>query len=135
MDFCQTPIQGQTWLLTLFSRSNNNHKKKKNDPHPNSPRRGGARGLKFCMRPSVTKRIRLHPLTNSDSSPQLFKINPSVEPNITWCGVNPIKHSFFFFFISSLGDMRENCSPSLHENPNLIYVHLLLIFIIKSKVC
>jgi hypothetical protein len=35
--YCQTPIQGQTWELTLFSRGNNNKKKK--NPHPNSPRR------------------------------------------------------------------------------------------------
>jgi hypothetical protein len=30
-------------------------------PHPNSPRRGCPKILKFCMRPSVTKRIRLRP--------------------------------------------------------------------------
>ena len=59
--FCQTPIPGQTWELTLLSRGQNKNKKK---PHLNSPRRGCARGLKFCMRLSVTKRIRLHPEQN-----------------------------------------------------------------------
>ena len=53
--FCQTPIPGQTWKLTLLSRGN-----KKNKPHPNYPRRGCPRVLKFWMWPSVTKRIRLH---------------------------------------------------------------------------
>ena len=65
---CQTPIPGQTWELTLFSRGNN----KKNDPHLNSPRRGCARVLKFCMRPSVTKIIRLNPLTNSDTPLHIY---------------------------------------------------------------
>ena len=62
--YCQTPIPGQTWELTLLSRGNERKKKKKNNnknPHLNSPRRGCVRGLKFCMRPSVTIRIRLHP--------------------------------------------------------------------------
>ena len=60
--YCQTPIPGQTWELTLFSHGNNNKKKnKKKNPHPNSPRRVCAMVLKFCMRPSDTKRIRLHP--------------------------------------------------------------------------
>ena len=41
--YCQTPIPGETWELTLLSRGNNNNnnnnnnnknKKKKNNPHP-----------------------------------------------------------------------------------------------------
>ena len=66
--YCQTPTPGETWELTLLSRGNKKNKKKnkkkKNDPHLNSPRRDCARILKFCMRPSVTKRIRLHPKKN-----------------------------------------------------------------------
>jgi hypothetical protein len=54
--YCQTPMPGQTWDLTLFSYGN----KKKKNPHPNSPRRCCARVLKCCMWPSDTKRIRLH---------------------------------------------------------------------------
>ena len=47
--FCQTPSAGQTWELTSLSCGNK--KKKKNDPHPNSHRRGWGRDLKFCMQP------------------------------------------------------------------------------------
>ena len=57
---CQTPITGQTWELTLLSCGNKKKRNKNNNPHPNSPRRGCPRVLKFCMRPSVTKRISLH---------------------------------------------------------------------------
>ena len=58
--YCQTPTLGQTWELTLLSPGNKN-RNKKNDPHPNSPIRGLIRVMKFCMWPSVTKIIRLHP--------------------------------------------------------------------------
>ena len=55
----QTTIPDQTWELTLVSHGNNNNNK--NNPQPNSPRRGCPSVMKFCMWPSVTKRIRLHP--------------------------------------------------------------------------
>ena len=59
-DNCQNPIPGQTWELTLFSRGNKK-KKKNNKHHPNSTRRGYPRDMKFCIRPSITKRIRWNP--------------------------------------------------------------------------
>ena len=62
--YCQTPTPGETWELTLLSRGNKNNKNNKNNPHLNSPRRDCARVLKFCMRPSETKKIRLHPKKN-----------------------------------------------------------------------
>jgi hypothetical protein len=58
--FCQNHTPGETWELTLLSHGTKN-KKNMNDPHPNSPRRGCARVLKFCMQPTVTKRIGLYP--------------------------------------------------------------------------
>ena len=58
--YCQTPIPGQTWELTLLSRGKNKNKNK--NPHLNSARWACPRVIKFCVRPSVTKRIRLHPL-------------------------------------------------------------------------
>ena len=33
--YCQTPIPGQTWELTLLLHANNNNK---NNPHPNFPK-------------------------------------------------------------------------------------------------
>jgi hypothetical protein len=54
--FGQTTIPGQTWELTLFSHGNNNNKNKKNDnPHPNSPRRGCTRVMKFACTPQLPK--------------------------------------------------------------------------------
>ena len=43
--FCQTPIPGKIWELTLLSRCNKNKNNK--NPHSNSPRRGCPRVLKF----------------------------------------------------------------------------------------
>ena len=54
--YCLTPSPVLNWGLTLFSLGNNNKnnkKKKKNNPHI----WGYPRALKFCMRPSITKRI------------------------------------------------------------------------------
>ena len=47
--YCQTPIPGETWELTLLSCGNKKKKKNKNDPHLNSPRRGCRRVSNFCM--------------------------------------------------------------------------------------
>ena len=71
--FCQTHTPGQTWELTLLSCGNKKKKKKKNNnnPHPNSTRRGCSRVLTFCMLPSVTKRIGLHPKQNNSDTPAL----------------------------------------------------------------
>jgi hypothetical protein len=60
--YCQTPTPGEIWELTLLLRGKKN--KKRNDPPLNSPRRDCAWVLKFCMWPSVIKRIRLHPKQN-----------------------------------------------------------------------
>ena len=48
---CQTPNPVQNWELTLLSHGN----KKNKNPHLNSPRRGCAGVLKFCMCPRLMK--------------------------------------------------------------------------------